>query len=97
MMECEVVREAPINSHRVNSHRVNSHRVNPHRVNSHRACFARYQRGGCGQIGRSLASPDWPRNSGYDLRRTRRDFTDLTRNAAHGGMNQCFPKHVCWF
>jgi hypothetical protein len=77
MMECEVVREALINSHR--------------------ACVARYQRGGCGQIGRSLVRTDWHRNSGYDLRRTRRDFLNLIRNAAHGGINQCFPKPVCWF
>ena len=53
-----------------------------------RACFARYQRGGCGQIGRSLASTAWCQSPGYDLRCTRRDLPDLTCNAAHGGINQ---------
>ena len=57
---------------------------------SRRANFARYQRGGCGQIGRSLPCAAWHRSPGYDLRRTRRDLPDLTRNAAHGGINQRF-------
>ena len=57
---------------------------------SHRACFARYQRGGCGQIWRSLPCTAWCQSPGYDLRRTRRDLPDLTRNAAHGGINQRF-------
>ena len=64
---------------------------------SRRACFARYQRGGCGQIGRSLASTAWHRSPGYDLRRTRRDLPDLTRNAAHGGINQRFLKEPLIF
>ena len=45
---------------------------------------------GCGQIGRSLPCTAWHRSPGYDLRRTRRDLPDLTRNAAHGGINQWF-------
>ncbi len=45
---------------------------------------------GCGQIGCSLPCAAWHRSPGYDLRRTRRDLPDLTRNAAHGGINQCF-------
>ena len=57
---------------------------------SHRACFARYQRGGCGQIGRSRVCTAWLRSPSYDLRRTRRDLPDLTRNAVHGGINQRF-------
>ena len=47
--------------------------------------------GDCGQIGRSLASAAWCQNPGHDLRRTHRDILDLTRNAAHGGINQRFP------
>ena len=47
---------------------------------------------GCGQIGCSLASTAWRQSPGYDLRRTRRDLPDLTRNAAHGGINQRFLK-----
>ena len=46
---------------------------------------------GCGQIGRSLPCTAWHRSPSYDLRRTRRDLPDLTRNAAHGGINQRFP------
>ncbi len=60
---------------------------------SRRACFARYQRGGCGQIGCSLASTAWRQSPSYDLRRTRRDLPDLTRNAVHGGINQRFLKY----
>ena len=59
---------------------------------SRRACFARYQRGGCGQIEFSLSCTAWHRSPGYDLRRTRRDLPDLASNAAHGGINQRFPK-----
>ena len=47
---------------------------------------------GCGQIGRSLSCTAWHRSPGYDLRRTRRDLPDLTRNAAHGGINQRSPR-----
>ena len=36
----------------------------------------------------------WHRSPGYDLRRTRRDLPNLTRNAAHGGINQRFPNYV---
>ena len=43
---------------------------------------------GCGQIGSSLSCTAWHRSSSYDLRRTRRDLPDLTRNATHGGINQ---------
>ena len=57
---------------------------------SHRAYFARYQRGGCGQIGCSLPCTAWRQSPGYDLRRTRRDLPDLARNAAHGGINRRF-------
>ena len=57
---------------------------------SRRAYFARYQRGGCGQIGCSLPCTAWCQSPGYDLRRTRRDLPNLTRNAAHGGINQRF-------
>ena len=57
---------------------------------SHRAYFARYQRGGCGQIGRSRVCTAWCQSPSYDLRRTRRDLPDLTRNATHGGINQRF-------
>ena len=46
---------------------------------------------GCGQIGCSLSCTAWHRSPSYDLRRTRRDLPDLTRNAAHGGINQRFP------
>ena len=48
---------------------------------------------GCGQIGRSLPCTAWHRSPGYDLRRTRRDLPDLTRNAAHGGINQRFLRN----
>jgi hypothetical protein len=47
---------------------------------------------GCGQIGRSLSCTAWHRSPSYDLRRTRRDLPDLTRNAAHGGIDQRFLK-----
>ena len=43
---------------------------------------------GCGQIGRSRVCTAWHRSPSYDLRRTRRDLPDLTRNAVHGGINQ---------
>ena len=43
---------------------------------------------GCGQIGCSLPCTAWCQSPGYDLRRTCRDLPDLTRNAAHGGINQ---------
>ncbi len=46
---------------------------------------------GCGQIGRSRVCTAWCQSPSYDLRRTRRDLPDLTRNAAHGGINQRFP------
>ena len=59
---------------------------------SRRACFARFQRGGCGQIGCSLPCTAWHRSPGYDLRRARRDLPDLTRFAPHGGVNQWFSK-----
>ncbi len=58
---------------------------------SRRACFARYQRGACGQIGGSRVCTAWCQSPGYDLRRTRRDLPDLTRKAALGGINQRFP------
>ena len=48
---------------------------------------------GCGQIGCSLPCTAWLRSPGYDLRRTCRDLPDLTCNAAHGGINQHFPRH----
>jgi hypothetical protein len=36
----------------------------------------------------------WRQSPGYDLRRTRRDLPGLTRNAAHGGINQRFPNQL---
>jgi hypothetical protein len=47
---------------------------------------------GCGQIGCSRVCTAWCQSPSYDLRRTRRDLTDLTRNAAHGGINQRFVR-----
>ena len=47
---------------------------------------------GCGQIGCSLPCTAWCQSPSYDLRRTRRDLPDLTRNAVHGGINQRFLK-----
>ena len=44
---------------------------------SRRACFARFQRGGCNQIVRSLRRPPWHRSPGYDLRRSSRDHRNL--------------------
>ena len=41
-----------------------------------------------------VATSAWHRSPGFDLRRTRRDLPDLTRNAAHGGVNQCFPNNL---
>ncbi len=52
---------------------------------------------GCGQIGCSLSCTAWHRSPSYDLRRTRRDLPDLTRNAAHGGINQRFLKEPLIF
>ena len=40
--------------------------------------------------GARLVCTAWCQSPGYDLRRTRRDLPDLTRNAAHGGINQRF-------
>ena len=39
-----------------------------------------------------VATAAWYRSPGYDLRRTRRDLPDLTRNATRGGVNKRFPK-----
>ncbi len=41
--------------------------------------------------GARLVCAVWCQRPGYDLRRTRRDLPDLTRNAAYGGIDQRFP------
>ena len=47
---------------------------------------------GCDKIARSRCRAPWRRSLGYDLRRAPCDHRDSVRNAAHGELNQRFPK-----
>ena len=103
MWVTSILKEAPINSiparkislielSIVKETLIYSHMAATAAWRDERQGVVRHQRGGCDQIGRSLASMAWCQSPGYDLRRTHHDLPDLTCNAAHGGMDQRFLK-----